>query len=184
MTAMNIVMCTYRIQADACKHMEVYVIYITFNYNHAFAAMFIFAPIGTYHQYDNVAYPKIVKTSDTPVQPKDIKTSKTFFQSVKALLGFKSVAQTQEEEGILSPLDMGKLCLQVYLDGYKQILCSGNFPQQANLKMIVEDIYHIFHLLYYPIIWHHNSSKPLSQCLGGKFIEVCLFHYHITASCS
>lgn len=140
------------------------------------SAVFIFAFIGTYHQYDNVAYPKTVKTSDTSVQPKDIKTSKTFLQSFKALFRSRSVAQPQEEEEILSPLEMGKLCLQVYLDGYKRMLCSGSFPQQANLKMIVEEIFHIFHLLYCPIICHQNSSQPVTQCLGGKFTEVRSFH--------
>ena len=138
--------------------------------------MFIFGSIGTYHQYDNVAYPKTVKTSDTSVQPKDIKTSKTLFQSFKALFRSRSVAQPQEEEEILSPLEMGRLCLQVYLDGYKQMLCSGSFPQQANLKMIVEEIFHIFYLLYCPIICHQNSSQPVTQSLGGKFTEVRSFH--------
>ena len=138
--------------------------------------MFIFASIGTYHQYDNVAYPKIVKTSDTSVQPKDIKTSKTFLQRAKALFRSRSVAQSQEEEEILSPLEMAKLCLQVYLDGYKQMLCSGSFPQQANLKMIVEEIFRIFHRLNYPTICQQNSSRPSTQCLGGKFTEVRSFH--------
>ena len=143
---------------------------------------FTFTYTGPYHRYDSVVYPKHVKTCDTVVYPMDFKPSKSFYgrtkkkaKSFAAFLGFGSSSQLQEEEDILSPFDMGRLCLQVYLDGYKRMLCSGSFPQQANLKTIAEEICHIFHLLHCPIMCHQNSSQPVTQSLGGTFIEVCLF---------
>ena len=145
------------------------------------ASVFIFAYIGTYHQYDSVVYPKNVKATDTAVHPKDIRTTKSLYQRAKAWFRRSSSSQPQEEEDTLSPFEMAKLCLQVYLDGYKQMLCSGSFPQQADLKAIVEEICHIFHLLYCPIICHQNSSQPVGQNLDQKFIEVCSFHCHFTA---
>ena len=150
-------------------------------YSSSSASVFIFAYIGTYHQYDTVVYPKSVKASDTADHPKDIKTTKSFFQRAKAWFRRSSSSQPQEEEDTLSQFEMAKLCLQVYLDGYKQMLCSGSFPQQADLKTIVEEICHIFHLLYCPIICHQKSSQPVGQNLDQKFIEVCSFHYHVTA---
>lgn len=133
--------------------------------------------LGTYHQYDTVVYPK------------DIKTSKSLYEKAKdrfkAWVGIGSDSQSQEEEGvtILSPFEMGKLCLHVYLERYKQMLCSGSFTQQANIQMTVEEICHVFILLYYPIIFNQNSSTPSAQKLDGKFTEVCfVFMSPITAS--
>ena len=154
-----------------------YLIYIL-----SLASVFIFAYIGTYHQYDSVVYPRSVK-SDTAVNPKDIKTTKSFLQraKTKAKAWFRSSSQPQEEENVLSPLDMGKLCLQVYLDEYKQMLSSGSF---ANLNTTVEEICHIFHLLCYPTIYNHHSTKPSPKYLDMKFIEVHSYHYHVTANCN
>ena len=133
--------------------------------------------LGTYHQYDTVVYPK------------DIKTSKSLYEKAKdrfkAWVGIGSDSQSQEEEGvtILSPFEMGKLCLHVYLERYKQMLCSGSFTQQANIQMTVEEICHVFIHLYYPIIFNQNYSKPSTQKLDGKFTEVCFaFMSPITAS--
>ena len=152
-----------------------YLIYIL-----SLASVFIFAYIGTYHQYDSVVYPRSVK-SDTAVNPKDIKTTKSFLQraKTKAKAWFRSSSQPQKEENVLSPLDMGRLCLQVYLDEYKQMLSSGSF---ANLKTTVEEICHIFHLLCCPSICNHNSTQPSTKYLDMKFIEVHSFHYHVTAN--
>ena len=138
------------------------------------------ASIGTYHQYDTVVYPKYIKTS------------KSFYKRAKetvgAMLGFGSSSQSHEEEDItlLSPYEMGKLCLQVYLEGYKKMLCSGGFPQQANLQTIVEEICHIFNLLYHPVTFYQNYSTPTVWKFDEKsykFIEVCLFPLHVTDQC-
>ena len=123
--------------------------------------------LGTYHQYDTVVYPK------------DIKTSKSLYEKAKdrfkAWVGIGSDSQSQEEEGvtILSPFEMGKLCLHVYLERYKQMLCSGSFPQQANIQMTVEEICHVFNLLYNPIIFNQNYSTRSARKLDWKFTEVC-----------
>ena len=135
---------------------------------HLFISLFSFhMHLGTYHQYDTVVYPK------------DMKTSKSLFEKakekVKAWVGFGSDSQSQEEEGItiLSPFEMGKLSLHVYLDRYKQMLCSGSFPQQANIQMIVEEICHVFYRLYNPIIFNQSYSTPSTPKLDSKFTEVC-----------
>ena len=146
-----------------------------------------FTCAGQYHQYDSIVYPKHIKTHDTVVYPKDFKPSKSFFgrtkkkaKSFAAFLGFGSSSQPQEEENVLSPLDMGRLCLQVYLDEYKQMLSSGSF---ANLKTTVEEICHIFHLLCHPTICNHNSTQPSTKHLDAKFYEVCCsLRYHVTAN--
>lgn len=125
--------------------------------------------LGTYHHYDTVVYPK------------DVKPPKSWYErtkeKAKSFFGFGSGSKSPEEEDlrILSPFEMGKLCLQVYLEGYKQMLCSGSFPQQAKLKSIVEEICHIFNLLFHPFIFHQNSSTHSERKLDGKFTEVWLF---------
>ena len=140
---------------------------------HSAAVFILNAFIGSYHQYDTAVYPK------------NIKASKSFYkiakETVGAMFGFGSNSQPQQEEDInlLSSFEMGKLCLQVYLEGYKQMLCSGGFPQQANLQTIVEEICHIFNLLYYPITCYQAST---SWKLNGKFLEVCLFHKPLYAN--
>ena len=152
--------------------------------------------IGTYHQYDTVVYPKNVTSCATVVYPKDFKASNSLYEKTrkqaKTLLVKLFPGSQPQEENILSPSEMGHLCLLVYLDGHKQMLSSGSFPQQTNLKMIVEEICHIFHLLYHPVICNHNSTTPLEKPLDKKFIEVyvlvtayckqlmkfvCIFHY-------
>ena len=137
----------------------------------------VHAFIGTYHQYDTVVYPKHIKTSKSLY-----KWAKETAKSVGAMLGFGSSSQPQEEEGIslLSSFEMGKLCLQVYLEGYKEMLCSSSFPKQANLQTIVEEVCHIFNLLYSPIIFHQTFSTSSLYKLDGKFVEVCLFVFHFT----
>ena len=134
----------------------------------------VHAFIGTYHQYDTVVYPKHIKTSRSL-----FKWAKETAKSVGAMFGFGSSSQ----EGLLSPFEMGKLCLQVYLEGYKEMLCSSSFPKQVNLQTIVEEVCHIFNLLYYPIIFHQTFSTPSLYKFDGKFIEVCLFVFHFTNHC-
>ena len=135
--------------------------------------------IGTYHQYDTVVYPKNIKTSKSLY-----KIAKETAKSVGAMFGFGSSSQPQEGEDIpLSPFEMGKLCLQVYLEGYKQMLCSGGFTQQANLQTIVEEICHIFNLLYYPITFYQSYSTPTQYKLDVKFIEVCSLVFHVINHC-
>ena len=173
MTAMSIFMYTQAIQTDVCRllrantnrHIEVcniydFIMHIPISVGSSFC-------LGTYHQYDTVVYPKNI-------------TSKSFYErakeKAKTFFWWSSDSQSQEEENItiLSPFEMGKFCLHVYLDGYKQMLCSGSFPQQANIQMIVEEICKIFALLYNPVI---SYSTPSVQKLDRKFTEVCLFFY-------
>ena len=135
------------------------------------------AHLDTYHQYDTVVYPK------------DVKSPKSWYErtkeKAKSFFGFGSGSKSPDEYKeenlrIFSPFEMGKLCLQVYLEGCKQMLCSGSFPQPANLQTIVEEICHIFNLLFHPLIFHQNSSTPQERKLEGKFTEVCLFTCHFT----
>ena len=125
----------------------------------------VYAYIGTYHQYDNVVYPKHIKTS------KSLYTrAKETAKSVGAMFGF----------GSSSSFEMGKFCLQVYLERYKEMLHSSSFPKQANLQTIVEEVCHIFNLLYSPIVFY---QAPSLHKLDGNFVEVCLFVFHFTNHC-
>ena len=156
--------------------MEVYIFVISLCIQSSAAVFILHTSVGTYHQYDTVAYPKNVKSCTTAVYPKDFKSSKSLFEKArkqaKALLGKILSGSQPQEENILSPIEMGSLCLLMYLDEYKQMLCSGSFPQEANLKIVVEEICHIFHVLYSPVIYNHNSTMPLRETLDIKFIEV------------
>lgn len=127
--------------------------------------------LGTYHQYDTVVYPKHLKPPKTLYE----RTR----EKVKSALGIEG---SKEEE--LEPFQIGKLCLHIYLDGYKQKLCCGSFPQEPNLQNIVQGICHIFNCLHHPVMLHllYQSAMlygvtPIPQPfnLGVKFTKVCLF---------
>ena len=71
----------------------------------------------------------------------------------------------------LHPQKMGELCLHVYLDEYKEKLCSGDF---ISIPSIAEEINHIFESLYCPVIIHQRSQFPVEKRLDGNFKEVCI----------
>ena len=133
-----------------------------------------------YHQYDTVVYPKDVSDTVTAVYPKDIKTSKPLYKraakSVGVLFGLSS------DTVFLSPFEMGKFGLQVYLEEYKQMFCSNSIAQQTNLQTIVEEIVHIFSCLYIPFTFDQTSSI-VPRKLDMKFIEVGL-HKYVTNHCN
>jgi len=128
------------------------------------------------------------------VYPKDIKSPKSLYERAKEKAkslgaffgigpGSKSPDDSKEEDlKILNPFEMGKLCLQVYLQEYKQMLCSGSFTQQASLQSIVEEICHIFNCLFHPFIFYQNTYTPSERKLDGKFTEVRLFPCHSPSS--
>lgn len=129
--------------------------------------------LGTYHQYDTVVYPKHLE----PPKPWYERTK----EKVKSALGIEG--SKGEESKPLSPFEMGKLCLHNYLDGYKQKLCSGSFPEEADLQNVVQGICHIFNCLYRPVILHWYQSTishtftptPYPCNLDVRFTKVCLF---------
>jgi len=136
-------------------------------YIHLPAAMFMFffthaTHLGTHHQYDTVVYPKDFKPSK-PWYGKTKEKTKSFFGM-----------DVSKEEDVkpLSTFEMGKLCLNTYLEGYRQKLCSGSFPQEANLLTLVQEICHIFKCLFHPLIFR-KDFKPTECKLDRKFLEVC-----------
>ena len=165
------------LQIAADKYKQAYggMCYTCFFIMHSLISCCVHAFIGTYHQYDTAVYPKYNKTSKSFLE-----VAKETAKSVGAMFGFVSNSQPQAEEDItlLSSFEIGKLCLEVYLERYKQMLCSGEFPRHANLQTIVEEICHIFNLLYYPITYYQTWK------LNGKFLEVCLFHKPLYANSS
>jgi len=118
--------------------------------------------LGTHHQYDTVVYPK------------DLKPSKPWYEKTKEKTKsfFGMDVSKGEDVKPLSTFDMGKLCLHTYLEGYRQKLCSGSFPQEANLQTIVQEICHIFKCLFHPLIVR-KDFKPTECKLDRKFLEVC-----------
>ena len=186
---MNTTMNTIGIQIEVCKllrantskHMEVCVIVIFIKHSFNFISCyvcFVFTHsthLGAYHQYDTVVYPKDVKSPKSWYERTKEK-AKSFFGIGS---GSKSADDSKEEDlKILNSFEMGKLCLQVYLHEYKEMLRSGSFPKQANLQSITEEICHIYNLLYHPFIFYQNTSVSTERRLDGRFTEVCLFPHH------
>ena len=133
---------------------------------HLPAVMFMFfthtTHLGTHHQYDSVVYPK------------DFKPSKPWYENTKEKTKSFFGMEVSKEEDVkaLSTIEMGKLCLHTYLEGYKEKLCSGSFPQEANLQTIVQEICHIFKCLFRPLIFFRKDFRSTECQLDRKFLEV------------
>ena len=93
--------------------------------------------------------------------------------AVSTLLGRSSTSEDATKATEFKPLPpqiMGEQCLHVYLDEYKEKLCSGDF---ISIPSIAEEINHIFESLYCPVIIHQRSQFPVEKRLDGNFKEVC-----------
>lgn len=83
----------------------------------------------------------------------------------------KSAENVKELE--LKPLsshEMRKYCLEIYLDGYKEMLICGNFPQPFNICKLVDDIHHVYSSLYNVIF--QRSDKVVKKKEEGALPEV------------
>jgi len=113
--------------------------------------------LGTYHQYDTVAYPKKTKV-----------VTKTWRETLSGLLTRFGKSLKSAENVELKPLsshEMRKYCLEVYLDGYKKMLVCGTFPQPFNICKLVDDIHHIYNSLYNVI--SQKSDKVVEKKEGS-----------------
>ena len=119
---------------------------------------------GTYHQYDTVTYPKSAKVTKTWADK-----AKAAMAGISGFLGFgPSLRSTDELE--LKPLDskeMGKLCLQVYLENYEKLLGSGNFPQKYDIPTLVEEIHHLYISLLHRAVSQQNSGSIVEKREGS-----------------
>jgi len=120
------------------------------------------------------------------VYPKDVNPSKAWYKraasqlrnAATSLIGLSSSSLKSPDDSIkkdleiCTPFEMGTICLQEYLREHKEMLCSGCFPQHANLRAIAEEICHIFNLLFQPIIIYGISSTGTKKKLDEKFKEV------------
>ena len=82
--------------------------------------------------------------------------TKTWKETAKATLTglFRLSKTTRSADNVkeleLKPLgsqEMRKYSLEVYLDGYKMMLGSGNFPQQKDILQFVDEIHHVYNSL-------------------------------------
>jgi len=124
-----------------------------------------------------VVYPKTTKIARS-IGERLKETGKgllgTIGGAVSTLLGRSSSSEGDATKATefkpLPPQIMGEQCLHVYLDEYKEKLCSGDF---TSIPSIAEEINHIFESLYCPVIIHRNSNTPMEKRLDGNFKEVC-----------
>jgi len=132
--------------------------------------------LGTYHQYDTIAYPRM----------KDTKDAKTWTAKIRLPKFLKSQSNPHSSQ------EIGKICLEAYLDDYKKTLSSGNFCQPINIHKFVEEINHIYSSLLKRVTHLHGnvetatdeslkevSSKPMSPVcillsnMLSLFLTVC-----------
>ena len=129
--------------------------------------------------------------------PKKTKVTKTWTEKAKAtvagFLGWNQTLKSTEnvKELELKPLssqEMRKYCLEVYLDGYKKMLSSGNFPQPCNIHKLAEEIRHIYNSLLYYLTSPSRVEKKagvlqeVSFNIGfsGLHLAECITNYHFS----
>ena len=122
--------------------------------------------------------------------PKSAKVTKTWAEKAKATMaaisGFLRLGpgSRSTEELELKPLDskeMGKLCLQVYLENYEKLLGSGNFPREYDIPTLVEEIRHVYHSLIFRAVSQQFSGSVVEK-REGSLQEVIVLHV-VHASC-
>ena len=122
--------------------------------------------------------------------PKSAKVTKTWAEKAKATVaaisGFLRLGSGSRstEELELKPLDskeMGKLCLQVYLENYEKQLGSGNFPREYDIPTLVEEIRHVYHSLIFRAVFQQHSGSVVEK-REGSLQEVIVLHA-VHASC-
>ena len=142
--------------------------------------------LGTYHQYDTVAYPK-TKTWRKTLSGLLTRLGKSLKSAENVeLKPLSSIAVKELELKPLSSHEMRRCCLEVYLDGYKKMLVCGNFPQPFNICKLVDDIHHIYSSLYNVI--SQQSDKVVEKKEGSlpevsfSFLFSCLcpVYYHFS----
>ena len=142
--------------------------------------------LGTYHQYDTVAYPK-TKTWRKTLSGLLTRLGKSLKSAENVeLKPLSSHAVKELELKPLSSHEMRRCCLEVYLDGYKKMLVCGNFPQPFNICKLVDDIHHIYSSLYNVI--SQQSDKVVEKKEGSLpevsfsflFSCVCPLYYHFS----
>ena len=122
----------------------------------ALTTIYVGILLGTYHQYDTVAYPIMTKVT------------KTLKEKAKAAIGGLRFGQSlRSTENVLNSQQMGKYCLEVYLDGYKKMLVSANFPQPFDVHKLVEEIQHVYNSLLYRVSSHQVSVREVEKREGS-----------------
>ena len=137
--------------------------------------------LGTYHQYDTVAYPKKTKVTKTWTEK-----AKATMAAISGFLGLSQTSRSTEsvKELELKPLssqEMGKYCLAVYLDGYRKMLASGNFPQQFDIRQLVEDIHHVYNSLLIRLTSQQYTGSTVERKEGS--LQEVSFNVCLSASC-
>ena len=138
-------------------------VFCTYMHMYVAAATFVLL-LGTYHQYDTIAYPKKTIVAKTWAGK-----AKATMAAIGGLFGLGQTSRSTEsvKELELKPLssqEMGKYCLAVYLDGYRKMLASGNFPQQFDIRELVEDIHHVYSsLLYRGTVQQYSGNAEVKK---------------------
>ncbi len=104
--------------------------------------------IGTYHQYDSMAFPEHMRVSTGIVETLFTGANKLFTGANKlvlSMLGLKSGESGKKKETlkVLPNSDMRYQCLLLYLEKYKHLF-SLEFSQEMSIDKVVEDVQHIF----------------------------------------
>ena len=118
-------------------------------------------------QYDTIAYPEKTAVSTSLVQKfkNFVRTSVTGSQGQKGSSG----AEFKALEG----KEMSSVCFQIYLKDIQNTLGSGKFPQDHNIRSLVEKVVHTFLSVFCPtLILPGRGAKPLSTSVQESFKEV------------
>lgn len=98
-------------------------------------------PLGEYHKYDTVVYPKKTQVSKSLKETISDTVSGIFSRIFRS----KPSGDSKEEEELvpMGVYDMSIFCLQCYLGEYKDMVCEGKFQQGADISLEVNKVAHI-----------------------------------------
>ena len=125
--------------------------------------------LGTFHQYDTIAYPRQVKVKKVFSE----RVKRFFWGTVGAVrdafTGGKQSSTRSIEDGkeeVFKPLNLKEMCsacLPAYLQDHHALLSKCNFPENFSIPEIVEEMHCLYSSLRYPPSVHDEHTAPLSR---------------------
>ncbi len=119
---------------------------------------FVILILGFYHHYDKFVYPMKTKVAKHWYEKGLAELVKETGGMLGQMIGLSTPKQPlQDHFTPMKELEMGKMCLMVYLSDLKQLLCGNNFQHGFDVAVTVEEIVHIFCCVARPCISYQGA---------------------------